>query len=108
MELKIEKTSGARGSNSNKDKGKIVFINDVMKVEYKSQLYIPLYSVFKTETLYSTPNNPKHAPFTKRENVNLDKSAEKMTMILEYWKPFKEGQLVNGYIKDEKFFFIYR
>jgi hypothetical protein len=90
--------------------GTIVFNNDEMRVRIKEKdsnsYLIPEYKLKKVEkTLFSTPINYKHKPFTKKKNINLENKTEKQLNIIKtYWSPFKENDTVEGVIKDNIFY----
>lgn len=84
-----------------KANGKIDFINDNEIVRCNNKYYLLSYQLKNIETLYSLPNNDKHIPYTKRENITI---TDKMKPVIKkYWSPYKVGDIVEGDIIDNIF-----
>ncbi len=84
-----------------KEEGIVNFIDDEEVVKIGDTYYPIKYSLHDVETLYSLPNNDKHEPYIKRENVKLE--AKVKHSVSKYWTPFKRGTAIKGRIQDDVF-----
>lgn len=85
-----------------KTHGKIDFINDIEVVKCNDKIYKLSYELKDVETLYSLPTNDKHTPYTKKKNISI---TDKMRPIIRmYWSIFKQGDIVEGDIKNNIFY----
>lgn len=74
--------------------GVIDFINDDEVVNINDKYYKIKYPVKDIETLYSLPSNDKHAPYTKKDRIQI---TDKMKpVIFDHWSVFKKGDKVEG------------
>lgn len=88
---------------SKKIKGIVSFINDIEVVKVNNKIYPLVYTATGIHDLYSLPSNDYHKPYTKTRQVDLDALHDK-DVVLKSWSIYKKGNVVYGYIKDDKFY----